>query len=82
MGSPPDEEERFEDESQQRVTLSKGFYLAIHSVTQACWQAVIGNNPSHFKGDDLPVEQVSWDDCQQFLEKYEQTRRSCLSFSD
>ena len=38
MGSPPDEEERFEDESQQKVTLSKGFYLAIHPVTQACWQ--------------------------------------------
>ena len=35
--------------------------------TQALWQAVMGDNPSHFKGPDRPVEQVSWDDVQEFL---------------
>ena len=38
-------------------------------MTQEQWEAVMGNNPSHFKGPRNPVEQVSWDDCQQFLEK-------------
>jgi formylglycine-generating enzyme required for sulfatase activity len=38
-------------------------------VTQAQWRAVMGNNPSHFKGEDLPVENVSWDDVQDFLRK-------------
>ncbi|MGA2034590.1 MAG: formylglycine-generating enzyme family protein, partial [Thermoguttaceae bacterium] len=45
------------------------FYLGKHLVTQEQWQAVTGNNPSHFKGPKNPVETVSWDDCQQFLEK-------------
>ena len=68
MGSPADEDDTYPDESQQKVTLSKGFYLASHTVTQACWREVMGNNPSHFKGNDLPVEEVSWDECQQFLQ--------------
>ncbi len=45
------------------------FYMAAYPITQAQWQAVMGNNPSHFKGDDLPVETVSWHDAQDFLEK-------------
>jgi formylglycine-generating enzyme required for sulfatase activity len=48
------------------VTLSKGFYLQTTEVTQAQWQAVMGNNPSFFKGPDRPVENVSWDDVQKF----------------
>ncbi|MGC9971236.1 MAG: formylglycine-generating enzyme family protein [Bryobacteraceae bacterium] len=51
------------------VTLSKGFYLQATEVTQAQWQAVMGTNPSRFKGPDRPVEQVSWDDIQEFLGK-------------
>jgi formylglycine-generating enzyme required for sulfatase activity len=51
------------------VTLSKGFYLQTTEVTQAQWQAVMGYNPSFFKGPDRPVESVSWDDVQKFLEK-------------
>jgi len=47
----------------------KSFYLMTTEVTQAQWQAVMGNNPSFFKGDNLPVEQVSWDDCQDFINK-------------
>ena len=51
-----------------QVTLSD-FYIAKYPVTQALWKAIMGNNPSHFKGDKLPVEQVSWDDCQEFIKK-------------
>jgi formylglycine-generating enzyme required for sulfatase activity len=69
MGSPPDEEARREDESQHRVTLTQGFYLGIHPVTQAQWQAVLGSNPSHFQGTRLPVNTVSWEDCQEFCGK-------------
>ena len=72
MGSPPGEPERGEDEKQHRVTLSQGFYLGMHAVTQAQWQAVMGDNPSSFKGKNRPVEQVSWDDCQEFLTKLSQ----------
>ena len=42
-------------------------------VTQAQWEAVMGSNPSHFKGPDRPVEMVSWDDCQDFIEKLNET---------
>jgi formylglycine-generating enzyme required for sulfatase activity len=63
------EEGRGVDETQHQVTLTKGFYLGVHEVTQAQWQAVMGSNPSHFKGDDLPVEQVSWVDCHAFCQK-------------
>ena len=48
------------------VTLS-GYYIGKTEVTQALWKAVMGSNPSEFKGDDLPVERVSWYDCQEFI---------------
>jgi len=51
------------------VTLSKGFYLQTTEVTQRQWEAVMGTNPSHFKGPDRPVESVSWEDAQEFLKK-------------
>jgi len=72
MGSPPEEPDRYENETLHEVTLAQGFYLGIHAVTQAQWQAVMGNNPSYFKGEDLPVESVSWDDCQAFCTKLSQ----------
>ena len=50
------------------VTLS-GYYIGKTEVTQALWKAVMGNNPSRFKGDNLPVEWVSWNDCQEFIRK-------------
>jgi len=49
------------------VTISKGFYMAKYEVTQAQWQAVMGNNPSHYQGGNLPVESVSWDDATAFI---------------
>ncbi len=52
-----------------RVTLTKGFFLGVHAVTQEQWKAVMGSDPSHFKGSKRPVEQVSWDDCQEFCQK-------------
>ena len=52
-----------------RVTLTNDYYIGKYEVTQALWKAVMGNNPSNFKGDNLPVEQVSWYDCQDFLSK-------------
>ncbi len=69
MGSPPEEPERSGDETQHRVTLTQGFWMGVTPVTQAQWQAVTGGNPSHFQGDNLPVEQVSWGDCQEFCTK-------------
>ena len=64
MGSPADEPGRLEkwDETQHEVTLSKDYCLKATEVTQAEWQAVMGNNPSYFGscGADCPVELVSW----------------------
>ena len=53
------------------VTLSS-YYIGETEVTQALWKAVMGNNPSYFKGDNLPVEHVSWKDCQEFIRKLNQ----------
>ena len=52
-----------------KVTITKPFYLAKYPVTQEQWEAVMGNNPSKFKGTKNPVENVSWDDCQAFCAK-------------
>jgi formylglycine-generating enzyme required for sulfatase activity len=45
------------------------YYIGVTEVTQALWQAVMGNNPSYYKGDNRPVESVSWNDCQEFIKK-------------
>jgi len=73
MGSPPSEADRSHDEDQVQVRISKGFWMAQTEVTQAQWKALMGGNPSNFKGDDLPVEQVSWEDAQAFIGKLNQT---------
>ena len=54
-----------------QVTLSS-FSIGRYEVTQEEWEAVMGSNPSNFKGKKLPVEQVSWDDCQTFIRKLNQ----------
>ena len=70
MGSPDsDKDAGGEEKPRHRVQITKPFYLGKYLVTQEQWEAVMGNNPSHFKGPKNPVEQVSWDDCQQFLGK-------------
>jgi formylglycine-generating enzyme required for sulfatase activity len=71
MGSPDSDAEASEVEKPaHRVTISQPFYLGKYPVTQAQWVAVMGNNPSHFKGNDnRPVEYVSWNDVHAFLGK-------------
>ena len=70
MGSPANETGRYDDEGPvHHVTISEAFYLGKYEVTQEQWHEVIGYNPSYFKGDDLPVENVSWDDVQEFIKK-------------
>jgi len=70
MGSPPDEVDRFDSETQHEVTLTRGYWLADTACTQALWQAVMGDNPSQFKDDPAnPVETVSWDDVQTFIDR-------------
>jgi uncharacterized protein (TIGR02996 family) len=69
MGSPPGEVGRLDDERQHRVTLTRGFFLGVHPVTQAQWKVVMGSNPSRRKGQSRPVAQVSWDDCLEFCRK-------------
>ena len=69
MGSPAGEKDRDSDETQHSVRLTKGFWMAKTEVTQRQWLSVMGNNPSFRKGDDLPVESVSWNDCQRFCAK-------------
>jgi formylglycine-generating enzyme required for sulfatase activity len=70
MGSPKEEKERHPSEIQHKVTLTRGFYMGVYTVTQEEWQAVMGNNPSNIKGEkNLPVESVSWDNCQEFIKK-------------
>ena len=65
MGSPLDERGRYDWEQQHRVTLTHGYWLAETSCTQALWMAVTGENPSRISGEELPVENVSWDDIDQ-----------------
>ena len=69
MGSPSTEEGRNNDETQHLVKLTKPFYLGETEVTQAQWNKLMGSSPSKFTGDTLPVEHVSWNDCQEYLKK-------------
>jgi formylglycine-generating enzyme required for sulfatase activity len=79
MGSPTRENGRSRDESQHKVTLTKPFWTGKTEVTQLQWQAVMGNNPSIFKGSERPVENVSWNDAMMFCKKLtEQTRVAAI----
>ena len=82
MGSPKDEKDRWYDEEQHEVSITKPFYLGVYVVTQAEYEKVMGNNPSYFSpkggGKDkvkdmdtgqFPVETVSWDDAVAFCKK-------------
>ena len=73
MGSPESEKERGNGETQHRVKLTHPFMMATTPVTQAQWRAVMQTDPSHFKGDTLPVEEVSWNDAVAFCKKLSET---------
>ncbi len=69
MGSPPGESGRDDDEGPQReVTISKAFYMGATEVTQEQYQAVMGKNPSKYRGKNNPVEQVTWSDASMFCQ--------------
>ncbi len=69
MGSPEDEPERLDEETQYKVILNQGFWLADSTVAQELWQLVMGKNPSNFKSRQRPVETVSWEDIRKFIDK-------------
>jgi formylglycine-generating enzyme required for sulfatase activity/tRNA A-37 threonylcarbamoyl transferase component Bud32 len=73
MGSPASEVGRHSDEVLHVVTLTRPFVIGAFPVVQALWEAVMGNNPSHFKGPLRPVEQVSWRDAVAFCEALNRT---------
>jgi formylglycine-generating enzyme required for sulfatase activity len=71
MGSPPSEFGRCADEAPHQVTLTKPFYYGKFEVTQDQWEQVTGSNSSLLKdeGEELPVTDVSWGECQMFVKK-------------
>lgn len=69
MGATSEMDSRNSDEKPTHSVTLSGFYIGQTEVTQALWKAVMDNNPSKNKGDNLPVESVSWDDCQNFISK-------------
>jgi formylglycine-generating enzyme required for sulfatase activity len=72
MGSPTTEKDRDDDESPQHSAEISEFSMGRYAVTQAQYEAVMGQNPSHFKGAKRPVDQVSWNDAQKFCKKLSQ----------
>ncbi len=74
MGSPEDEEGRYYKEIQHQVILTQDYYMQTTELTQGQWEAVMGSNPSNFYncGSNCPVEKVSWNDIQAFIEKLNQ----------
>jgi len=78
MGAQKDEPERQNLELPRHlVTITRGFWLADTACTQALWVAVMKKNPSSFKGDDRPVESISWDDVQNFLTRLKESVPAC-----
>jgi len=83
MGSGSAEEGDADERPQHRVTLSQSFYLQTTPVTQGQWKSLMGENPAFFHecGEDCPVENVSWNDVQEFIRKLnqvEKTEQYCL----
>ena len=72
MGSPATEEGRDSCESPQHQVTVPAFFAGKYPITQAQWQAVMGNNPSYFKGEKRPVEYVTWEDAIEFCNKLSQ----------
>ena len=69
MGAPNKDPDAFDNEKPQHEVTLSDYYIGETPVTQALWNAVMGENPSHFEGGNSPVEEVSWTDCQEFIKK-------------
>jgi serine/threonine-protein kinase len=69
MGSPLSEPGHKSDEAQHQVVFSRSYFIGKNEVTQEQWEAVMGDNPSQIKGAKLPVTNISWLDCQNFISK-------------
>ncbi len=69
MGSTEEDKNAFKQEMPAHEVQVSDFYIGEYPVTQAVWQAFTGENPSHFNGDDRPVESVSWQDAREFIQK-------------
>ena len=69
MGATAEQKNKYKDEEPAHSVTLSSFYIGKYEVTQSLWKAVMGSNPSNRKGDNLPVENVSWNDCQTFLRK-------------
>ena len=72
MGSHENEEGRYFNETLRKVTITKPFYMQSTPVTQEQWKEVMGTTPSFFAGKNLPVENISWYDVQEFIKKINQ----------
>jgi formylglycine-generating enzyme required for sulfatase activity len=66
MGCSPGDIEGFDNETPYAARIAAGFWLGRMQVTQAAWKKVMNNNPSHFKGDHLPVDSVTWTDADNY----------------
>jgi formylglycine-generating enzyme required for sulfatase activity len=80
MGSPASEKERDNYETQHEVTITKPYYMGKYEVTQEQYEAVMGKNPSRTKGAKLPVTDVSWEDCQEFIKKLNASTKGVYRF--
>lgn len=78
MGSPLDEDARYKNESQHKVTFTKPFQISKYEITQAQYQAIMGVNPSYFKFENNPVENVSWEEARSFCDKLNEKYKSSL----
>lgn len=73
MGATAEQgDDAWDDEKPAHRVSLDSYYIGETQVTQALWKAVMGNNPSNWKGDNLPVETISWNDCQEFIRKLNQ----------
>ncbi len=69
MGASSGDSDAYDWEKPAHSVTLGDYYIGKFEVTQELWEAVMGSNPSYFKGSNLPVEQVNWDDCQTFIRK-------------
>ena len=69
MGSPATEPGRVSNETQRQVTFAKGFRIGVNEVTQKQWRLIMSTSPSYFKGDNLPVERITWLQAEEFCRR-------------